>query len=219
MEFAQAVADWQARNPPLRTDGLLGSNTWKRMRPLTRMNPSSLSPVPSWLKMNTNIRVKYDVPTKRQGLNPICWVACVAMLLSYKNRGNIRVRSLTGGFDPLKSSIPNTARSFAEWKQMIESEGFVFGPNYGQRPNEQYLLDMLRTKGPLILYHYTKTLLNTQDPNRTHAVVITGIDTAKDVCYVNNPWGTKDQVFPTDTVLNCIEQLWAKNLPALIHLR
>jgi hypothetical protein len=128
------------------------------------------------------------------------------------------VRSLTGGFDPSKSSIPNPANNLSEWKKIIHSEGFELGPYYGQRPNEQYLLEMLRTKGPVILYHYTKTLLNTPDPNSTHAVVITGIDTARDVCYVNNPWGAKDQLFPTDTILNSIEQLWALNQPALIYL-
>lgn len=217
MEFAHAVADWQARKPPLKTDGLLGPKTWKRMKQFTRMNAPSMSPLPSWLRMNTNIRVKYNVPMKTQAGSPICWVVCVAMMLSYKNRSNIQISSFTGGLKPSTSSIPK----IPDWKKVMRSEGFEFGPHYGQRPNEQYLADMLRTKGPLILFHYTTTLLQTPDPTRLHTVVITGIDTAKDECYINNPQrgGIKDQVIPTDTVLNSIEHLWATNRPSLIYLR
>ena len=216
MDFAHAVANWQSQNPPLKTDGLLGPKTWKRMKHLTRMNAPSMSPLPSWLRMNTRIRVKYNVPMKRQGISPICWVACVAMMLSYKNRSSIQISSLTGGLNPSTSSIPK----IPDWKKVMRSEGFEFGPHYGQRPNEQYLADMLRTKGPLFLFHYTTTIWNTPDLNSTHAVVITGIDTAKDVCYINNPQrvGIKDQVIPTDTVLNAIAHLWAINHPALIYL-
>lgn len=32
MDFAQAVSNWQALHPPLKTDGLLGPNTWKRLK-------------------------------------------------------------------------------------------------------------------------------------------------------------------------------------------
>jgi len=220
MEFAEAVAEWQSRHPPLTPDGLLGPHTWRRMHPLPRISAPDMLPLPAWLRMNTAIRVKYNVPMMSQGGSPICWVVCLSMLLSYRNRTTVPTSSLTGGFDPANSSVPNPSTLTRPWTTVVRELGFDFAPYYNQRADEGYLAGMLRSKGPLMLYHYARTLFPVvQSPNATHAVVITGIDTFRDECYINNPWGTKDEAVPTDTILNALEQLWAANTPALVFLR
>ena len=49
-EFSGAVAEWQARHPPLKIDGKLGPNTWRRMRPLAKTIPVKPTLLPDWLK-------------------------------------------------------------------------------------------------------------------------------------------------------------------------
>lgn len=47
--FSQAAADWQARNPPLTVDGMIGRQTWTRLEPRTRFSIAP-TPVPAWLQ-------------------------------------------------------------------------------------------------------------------------------------------------------------------------
>lgn len=49
-QFALAVGEWQRAHPPLKPDGMLGPNTWRKMEPETRFTPSYHVPVkPPWL--------------------------------------------------------------------------------------------------------------------------------------------------------------------------
>jgi hypothetical protein len=44
--FAQAVADWQSKNPPLSTDGMLGPSSWRTMQRQLQNGFSTASPPP-----------------------------------------------------------------------------------------------------------------------------------------------------------------------------
>lgn len=48
-QFAQAVADWQKRSPPLVPDGMLGRQSWSKLEPQTRFTVGVAAPPPRWL--------------------------------------------------------------------------------------------------------------------------------------------------------------------------
>jgi hypothetical protein len=218
-DFAAAVATWQASHPPLRTDGLLGKETWARMRSTTRISADGRPPLPAWLLTGSSHRIRYDVPLRRQFESPICWVACAVMMLAYRDRRPMKLKELTDDLDQHTTSIPNLATTWDQFRQFLVGEGFVFGPAESGYPDEDYLARMLLAKGPLMLYHSTMSLWNAKDASMAHAAVITGIDTDKDECFLNNPWGTKDQRLPTQKVLDAIGYVWTQDIPALIWLR
>lgn len=63
--FAQAVADWQAGKPPLTPDGILGPNTWKKLKPLVSAGPTTPPGPPSgsgpaWLRYAYDEMVRWD---------------------------------------------------------------------------------------------------------------------------------------------------------------
>ena len=52
-EFATAIEAWQARNPPLTPDGILGPNTWRHLKPLTNFTAPQ-TPRPEWVRNEQN---------------------------------------------------------------------------------------------------------------------------------------------------------------------
>lgn len=46
--FAEGVFHWQATNPPLKADGILGPKTWEKLEPQTRFTASTQ--LPEWLR-------------------------------------------------------------------------------------------------------------------------------------------------------------------------
>lgn len=228
MDFAQAVSNWQALHPPLKTDGLLGPNTWKRLKLLTQINAPSISPLPSWLRMNTKTQVKYNVPMKAQGPSPICWLACMAMMLSYRNRRPFEISSLTGGTSPANASLPTSAvpgesvQAFTDQVRIMRKMGFKIVTYRAGWFSEEDLLSALRTYGPLIAFLDAARIYNHPEPESGHAVVITGINTSTDTCYINNPWGQQDEPKNVDLVLNALDKWKEKSFApeaALMSLR
>lgn len=153
--------------------------------------------------------ISHAVPMVRQFQNPICWVACAAMVLSWR-RGQsvtpVTVKSLIG-YDPGNSSIPNPATSWEMMYSMLNDWGIKSeGPQMS--PAVSYIEDMLRVKGPFILTHYTKTLAPTTTSVGTHAVVVTGINTNTGQCTFSNPWGTSNNSVPISTIQGSMQRLW-----------
>ncbi len=162
-------------------------------------------------------RITYSVPMVRQFQNPICWVACAAMIISYSEFRTATVRELLG-YDPSNSSIPNPATTWQIMYSMLNSWSIdSVGPQ--MCPATQYIVDTLRNKGPFILTHYTRTLAPSHSSPGTHAVVITGIDTTKNECYYNNPWGTMNNKVAINTVLSSMERLWNMNLKSVAYYK
>jgi Papain-like cysteine protease AvrRpt2/LysM domain len=165
-------------------------------------------------------RIRYSVPMRRQGLNPICWVACVAMIASYKGRVSVGIGRYTGGFDPSNSSIPQPAKSMDDFYRLLSTFGFVTENAFPHSsPNAGYIEQRLKQHGPLLLMHFASDLLpGTFSPDATHAVVITGIDRATNQIWYNNPWGNVDEVATVDQILRAMERLLARNVRAVAYI-
>ena len=69
--------------------------------------------------------IYYDVPMRRQEQNPICWIACIAMISSYKTMSSVGIGSFTGGFDPANSCIPDPVRGWQDFYNRLSSFGFT----------------------------------------------------------------------------------------------
>jgi hypothetical protein len=152
-------------------------------------------------------KIRLSVPMRVQEQNPICWVACAAMIASYKGRWSVGIGNFTGGFDPSNSSIPNPAKSQTDYYRLLSSFGFVTeNPFPISSPDASYIEDLLRKHGPWMLYHFASDLLpGNFGPNQTHAVVVTGIDRSTNQVWYNNPWGKVDEVATVDKILLAME--------------
>ena len=160
--------------------------------------------------------ITHDVPMVRQYQNPICWVACAAMILSYKSRTSVTVRSLIG-YDPGNSCIMNPATSWAVMYQMLEEWGITStGPQ--MCPAVRYIQDMLEHHGPFILTHYTRELAPDSTSPGTHAVVISGINTEAGTCTYSNPWGTSNNSVNVTTVQLSMERLWLQSIRSVAYV-
>jgi hypothetical protein len=169
-------------------------------------------------------QVYYDVPMIRQESNPICWLACVAMIMSHDQQATVTIGSLNGGADPSNSCISNPARSLTEFYQRLEAYGFT-STNPRACPAPAFAENLLTDHGPFILTHLVQNFpYGAQwahfrgNPNDTHAVVITGVDTDSGIAWMNNPWGDKDQSLPLNTVLSSMSALFAQDIRSVAYL-
>jgi hypothetical protein len=152
-------------------------------------------------------RVTYDVPLVIQAQNPICWMASLAMVASYKRGASVGVGYYSSGFDPSNSSIPNPTTGFEDHYARLTRFGFV---SVAVNPNPAEIESLLRNCGPFVLSHQCNGF--PYGPGRPaltaggHAVVITGIDTSINggQCWMNNPWGDKDKPILASAVITAI---------------
>lgn len=167
----------------------------------------------------------YDVPMTRQEDNPICWLACVSMVLSWDQSASVTIGSLNGGFDPSNSCISNPVTSWADQYHRLESFGLT-SESIEACPAPAFVEGLLQEHGPFILTHLVSNFPygsgrgngSTADPGATHAVVITGVDTDAGHAWMNNPWGDKDQYLPLDSVLQSMTTLFVRNIRSIAHL-
>ena len=162
-------------------------------------------------------RIIYKVPVVRQGQNPICWVACAAMVLSFKEKRSVTVGEINNGFDPSNSSMKNPAATWDAFYDILDGLGFVStGPQMS--PGVAYIEDILSIYGPFILTHYTKTLAPKSTDPGTHAVIITGVDTRIRKCFYNNPWGKANIDVPAATIQGAMESLWLTGIRSVAYV-
>ncbi|MCP4782573.1 MAG: hypothetical protein GY878_03370 [Fuerstiella sp.] len=160
--------------------------------------------------------ITHHVPMVRQYQSPICWVACAAMILSYRTRSSVTVESLIG-YDPGNSSILNPATSWGVMYRMLNDWGITStGPQMS--PAVSYIEEMLQHNGPFILTHFTKTLAPTITGTGTHAVVISGINTNTGKCSYSNPWGTSNNSVDISTVQQSMQRLWLLSLRSVAYV-
>jgi len=146
--------------------------------------------------------VQCDVELIVQEQNPICWVACCAMVKGYGTKTSIGVGEFTGGFDPSNSCIANLAENWSQCTDLMSSWGFdvqsVNDLSSGTMTGDD-LATALTGRGPAILLHlcdgfpYGPNWADSTGMKGAHAVVLTGIDTDAGQVTFNNPWGDKDQ--------------------------
>ena len=168
-------------------------------------------------------RVVYDVPMVIQAQNPICWVACLAIVTSYKRRISVGIGQFMQGLDPSTSSIPNPTQGWDDHYARLSSFGFI---SVALNPNPDEIENTLRTCGPFVLTHQCNGF--PYGPGRPvltsggHAVVITGIDSSINggQCWMNNPWGDKDMPILTSAVMTVISSMQSvgSNIRAVAYL-
>jgi hypothetical protein len=155
----------------------------------------------------------YFVPMVRQGRDPLCLVACVAMILSFRHGTSWSVADLTGP-DPSKEPIPDPNVD----TDSADMGDFQVSPDWtlrdlgfkSERPPvptpASYIVDLLCEHGPFLLRHLCFDFdygpgHACSEPNGDHTVVVTGIDPSNSVVLFNNPWGQVNQRSPINTVL------------------
>ena len=211
-EVKKKVREFQAAHG-LGGDGIVGRNTMHKLDALLRTPALPLPPLPR----GTKTRLVHNVPMVTQGPNPICWVACAAMVMSFKQHRSVTVGEINNGFDPSNSSMTNPATSWAVFYNILQSLGFTStGPRIS--PGVDYLLDTIQWHGPFILTHYTRTLAPAVAGVGTHAVVITGLDMNADKCFYNNPWGTRNDSVSISTILESMERLWPQGIRSVAYI-
>jgi hypothetical protein len=157
----------------------------------------------------------FRVPMVQQGDNPICWVACAAMILSYKRNASVTIGSLIGA-DPAFSSIgdvsaaPTDALGWAKTRSYLQSWGFTC-ETLTQSPSSDYIEERLNAYGPLLFslqtsgfpFDATYPAHTCVEENDGHAIVLVGLNTDDNTCAFVNPWGTTG-VVSTDIVCEFI---------------
>ena len=161
--------------------------------------------------------IRYTVPMVVQLQNPICWVACAAMIRGWKRRQSVTIGDLLNGFDPSNACIANPAgNSWERMYEMLDDWGITsVGPQ--MCPATAYISGTLMDHGPFILTHYTTTLAPNVASPGTHAVVVSGINTNTGQCIYENPWGLAGQTVAINTVLAEMEKLWLLRLRSVAY--
>lgn len=169
--------------------------------------------------------MKYDVPLLNQGVSPICYVVCAAMVQKYWQNtagSDFNTSDLTGGFDPGNSCIP-PARVQGLYTQRLERAGFTLIAKPAQPFDKQGILRLLSQFGPLVLNHFVANFnygvsrggKQPANADGIHAVVIAGI--VGERAFFNNPWGDKDVEIPVSDLLASIDQSYSHPYNALFY--
>jgi hypothetical protein len=168
-------------------------------------------------------RIVYDVPLIRQEDNDICWVACAAMVTSERKNCSVGIGHFLQGLDPARASIGNPSSRRSQQVQFLSLWGFdteaIDASNDG-------IERALRSYGPFILAHFCLgfpygSWQPITDPLATHSVVVTGFDSAVNdgTCWINNPWGDKDQPVFSNAVINALNRFQGYGVGATSHYR
>lgn len=170
------------------------------------------------------MNIRYYVPPVEQGSNPVCWVACAAMIKNYRGQSTqTLIGDLLEGYDPSNSSIPNPSQNGSLYPT-LESWGFGHLMPNGF-PSEYYLKTILSNRGPVILFHYVNGFnygprgFGSSSTQASHAVVITGIDTVKNKTYFSNPWGNNDVEADTMMILRAMDKYAKSGRQPLSYLK
>jgi hypothetical protein len=155
-------------------------------------------------------QISFTVPLIPQGDNPICWIACVAMIKSFKTQSTHSVSEFTGGFDPSSACVPGTSGSNDD---RLVALGFTMdGANMSI--DSSYIENTLRSHGPFIMFFCVANFpftgascLNMNgSPTDTHAVVVKGVDTDSGTVSILNPWGITTPPADIDVIVGLLQQ-------------
>ena len=171
-------------------------------------------------------QISYFVPTLEQGENPICWIACVAMVTSWKRKRSVGIGEFTGGFDPSNSCIPDPNGGWDDLYSNLNSFGFVATGKWSSISSAA-IEQTLRRHGPFIIFvfvadfpFYGPFCINmTGNPTDTHAVVVKGVDTTKRKVSIVNPWGTPVPAVDSDVVLSAMQAIADTGCHPMAYMR
>jgi Papain-like cysteine protease AvrRpt2 len=158
--------------------------------------------------------ISFSVPMIPQGNNPICWIACVAMVTSFKTNATHSIGEFTGGSDPSSSCIPDPNNGWNDLYDNLKKFGFTpDGANMSIAAS--YIEATLRSHGPFIIFVFVADFpfsgpmcLNMNgNPSDTHAVVVNGVDTDAGTVRITNPWGTSTPPADIDVIIGLMQQI------------
>lgn len=164
----------------------------------------------------------YTVPMIEQGNNPICWIACVAMIKSFKTQSMRSISEFTNGAEPSSSCVNGTEGSN---DGRLAKLGFtVTGANMSI--NSTYIEDILRKHGPFIMFFFVANFPFTGasclkmdgSPSSAHAVVINGLDTDARKVKIVNPWGTNTPPADQDVIIRLMQDYADKGLNPVAYM-
>jgi hypothetical protein len=158
--------------------------------------------------------ISFFVPMIPQGNNPICWIACVAMVTSFKTSTTHSIGEFTGGFDPSGSCVPDPNSG---WDDLYANlKGFGFTPEAANMSiAADYIEGTLRRHGPFIIFVFVADFpfsgpmcLNMKgNPSDTHAVVVNGVNTNAGTVRITNPWGTNTPPADIDVIIGLMQRI------------
>lgn len=155
-------------------------------------------------------QVRFTVPMIEQGSNPICWIACVAMITSWKSNASVGIGTFTGGFDPSSACIPDPNANWADFARRLNSFGFAMA-GASQSLGPTFIESNLRRHGPLMMivnaadFPFSGPVCN--NIGGTHALVLTGIDTSIGKVMIVNPWGINTPPLDTDIAVQLLQDI------------
>jgi hypothetical protein len=152
----------------------------------------------------TTTHIEYSVPIIPQGSNPICWIACAAMLTSWQTNATHSIAEFTGGFDPSNACLANPPG----WDTTLQGWGFTTVGASSLEPN--FIWDILVANGPFM---FACTAANfpfsgipiCSNVGGAHAMVVNGMDTGSNTVLVLNPWGNVVAPVDAGTMLNLMQ--------------
>jgi hypothetical protein len=167
--------------------------------------------------------ISFSVPLIPQGDSPICWLACVAMIKSFKTHRTRSVSEFASGFDPGSSCISGTKGS--NDKQLAKL-GFTVEGAY-MSIGASYIEGTLRRHGPFIMFFYMANFPFTGaecanmngKPDDAHAVVVTGVNTATGKVRILNPWGTDTPPADIDTIIELMQDFSDKGFNPVAYMK
>ena len=133
---------------------------------------------------NNELSIQYWIPIYDQGSTGLCWAYCQVMIECYtlgitltdeeaKYRACQIADEVFGSADPKrydKAYYPQNKRAIGPFSFLINDITDLYY--------------MLEDCGPIFAY-YTKG-------SKGHYVIITGVNVAKDIVYITNPWGRRE---------------------------
>ena len=180
--------------------------------------------------------IHYDVTMVRQQSSPVCWLACAAMIIQFRRHytpssSQLRIE----GDEDFRGSLtlPVIERCFARLKHLgFEVRRFSqlrtqnaprppsmttgrsrSAPAATATTDQEVIFELLQNYGPLILSHFLGSFWYgpnrqlEQDGERSgHAVTIVGMDTGRNIVYFNNPWGERNVMTSTQSIVNAIRR-------------
>jgi hypothetical protein len=158
--------------------------------------------------------IYYSVPMIEQGQNPICWIACTAMITSFKTNASHAISEFTGGFDPSSSCVPDPNASWDDLYANLNRFGFTAtGANSSLNPS--FIEEMLRRYGPFMIFVFVGDFPfsgpacpnMSGSPGDTHALVLSGISTNAGTVKIVNPWGTNVPPVDIDVAMSLLQAI------------
>jgi len=166
--------------------------------------------------------VYFHVDMIEQGQNPICWIACVAMLTSFRTKATHPISEFTGGFDPSNSCIPDPNKGWTDLYTNLDKFGFdVDGADMSLGAN--YIEDTLRRHGPFMIFvdvvdfpFYGPVCVSVG--SGTHALVVSGVDTGAGKVMIVNPWGTRTPPADLDVIVKAMQNISDQDLNPVAYM-